>query len=164
MEYKTNTLLCTHFVHVYRLKSIISWKPRTIWPPSSVYRWNLKRNNTVKKRKRNCKSSPGGKSKVVIITDSSNRTGLRSFWGWVVHRDRPGPQAPGFLLLNLKFLNWSTSGQYFGNSTSFACFQGTVEKQREQLRDLDSELSNVKVSIICIIVIDFINNNDSLWS
>ena len=57
--------------------------------------------NTRNKRKQNYKFSPGGKSKVVILTDSSNRTWLGSFRRWVVHRDRPGPQAPGFLLLNL---------------------------------------------------------------
>ena len=53
--------------------------------------------NTANKRKQNYKLSPGGKSKVVIITDSSNRTWLGSFRRWVVHRDRPGPQAPGLL-------------------------------------------------------------------
>ena len=38
---------CPHF----RWKSIISRKPKTTWPPSSVYRWNHERKNTANKKK-----------------------------------------------------------------------------------------------------------------
>ena len=172
-ECKTNTLLYTHVVLIFRLKSIISWKPRTIWPPSSVYRWDLA-TKTLETRKQNYKLSPGGKSKVVIITDGSNRTWLGSFWRWVVHRDRPGPQAPGFLLLNLNiFENWSTSGsqapgfplksEIFGNPTSFTYFAGHGGKTTRATERPWLGVEQCEGLNICVIVVDFFIN-DSIWS
>ena len=83
-----------------------------------------------------CLKLLGGESKTVLLSDGSNRTGLGSVRGWILHRDWSRPQTTGQLSLSPLWI-------YFKSLN----LQGTVEKQREQIRDLDSELSNVKADL-----------------